>query len=133
MCELGLRSGGYEGAKRLVGRHELKRGLKALSESRTQKGEIKIRKTWSEQEVDNLMQGLVMCRGEIVGGRGSGGITEQGPDFSEEDFRERMMIALDGNVNAMDHDVKAGLKVLPLCEKLEVRPEGNAAISSTFS
>lgn len=134
MCELGLRPGGYEGTKRLVGRIELKRGLKALSaaltrtqaestESKTQEGKAEISKAWSEQEVDNLMQGVAMCRGEIVSGRGGGGDIGKDADFSEEAFREGLMLAFDDRGNTMDRDVADGLKVLHLCEKLEVRPE----------
>lgn len=121
MCELGLRAGGREGSKRLVGRQELKRGLKALSTAlkSVKPGAMEAAASgsaegWSEQEVDDLLKGLGVGGDERVD-------TGKDRDITEKGFRESLTLALDDDSdNQLARDFGAGLETLPLCERLEV-------------
>lgn len=166
MCELGLRAGGA-GTKRLVGRKELKRGLKALlaaprappvgtdeglkksgggeTEQVGQATEAAAAATaklpsagcgrrgdgWSEQEVDDLLNGVILLGGGTIagdangnGGAGGGvaGDWAAGGDaeLMDVEFREKLMLAISDGRTKADRDLEVAQEILPLCEKLQV-------------
>lgn len=159
MCELGLRAGAT-GTKRLVGRKELKRGLKALlaaprvppagsgdglsnSSGGETEAEGRPKETagvagfgrrgegWSEQEVDDLLNGVVILGGGLIAGDaevnggggdggGRGGTGGSDADLIDLEFREKLMLAVvDGGTKA-DRDLEVAQEILPLSEKLQV-------------
>lgn len=143
MCELGLRAGGAARAKRLLGRKELKRGLKALSaqariqamsadEPSVETPGVSSSPTsintrgdgWSEKDVDELMAGLVLCRDKRGVASDVGSDSGKDRDMTEEAFRDGLELALGGDGDKMDRAMAGGLKALPLCERLEVRLTG---------
>lgn len=78
---------------------------------------------WNEQDVDRLVEGVVIFGGEIGGrtGEGDGGDVGKDHNFTEEAFREGLMLALDDDYETtVDRDAAAGVEALPFCEKLEV-------------
>lgn len=139
MCELGLRAGGAAGAKRLVGRKELKRGLKALSaipsadhadghEERVATPGSCRRVGWSEQEVDELLDGLLLLCNEEAGGVVDSGVGAGGneassniAELSDHDFRHKLMLSVVIGGGKVDRKMTAGKAVRPLFERLEVR------------
>lgn len=143
MCELGLRAGGAVGAKRLVGRNELRRGLRALCAAQSVRaapaelaaavvdGEdasatvtpgSRLGDGWSEQEIDQLLDGLAIGRGDA--GRGAGGgdgaAGRDAAELSDDAFRDRLMLAASGAEEKADREMLAAIKILPLLERLEV-------------
>lgn len=164
MCELGLRAGAA-GTKRLVGRNELRRGLKALSIALTEaplaeaapeavpdgggggesghqgrEGEkgvegvelaaaakLQARRGrrgggWSEQEADDLLNGVTILGSDGGGsGGGNGGRGGHEADLADVEFRERLMAAIADGAARVDRDMAAAQETLPLSEKLEVR------------
>lgn len=140
MCELGLRAGGAEGAKRLVGRQELKRGLRTLSaaprvdrvEDEEDDGVVDAtlgrKDGWNEQEIDELLDGLMSLSEEkrrdvdIVGG-GRDETRKDITEIKENEFRDMVMMGLSDEKSKTDQEIAAWQAILPLCERLEVRLE----------
>lgn len=160
MCEVGLRAGAA-GTKRLVGRKELKRGLKALlaaprvppagaddsltksgggeaEEEEQAKEAAASRKLpaagyrrrgdgWNEQDVDDLLNGLVMFGGGAIardadgnGGMGGDGAGGSDTDLIDVEFREKLMLAITDGGTKADRDLEVAHEILPLSEKLQV-------------
>lgn len=125
MCELGLRGGGAVGARRLLGRTELKRGLKALDASmKTQIGVVDgtqvLTSGWSDNDIDDLTGAVVMCTDRAGPAVDREGDTRKDVDFAEEAFRQGITLAVDYNVEKDDPTSAIALEAMPLIEKLEV-------------
>lgn len=147
MCEVGLRAGGATGSRRLIGRSELKRGLKALSvapgvlyaaiaaadsgcdseSSTTVIGRVGGEElpAWSEREIDDLLSGILVLgdgRGTSVdGGSGMEVSKDVAVELTDCDFREKLMLAISEDRSKAEQNMAVVKSMLPLCERLEVR------------
>ncbi|CAM9155421.1 unnamed protein product [Scytosiphon promiscuus] len=166
-CELGLRAGAA-GTKRLVGRNELRRGLRALSAPSTllaaeqisdgqgakggeeggkggqRGGEVGAADSaatlpmaggggrWSEQDLDNLLNGVTILggggaavEGGDADGNGESGVKRNdigkdiASDLTDVEFRERLMVAIDEGGMKADREMEEARRILPLSERLQ--------------
>ncbi|CAM9126272.1 unnamed protein product, partial [Laminaria digitata] len=135
-CELGLRAGGEEGARRLVGRNELRRGLKALSAATRSNAGISEQHrgggtagsvqedAWSEQDIDTLLYGLDLLSsgeaGDVVSdGSGDDSPIKRSTELTDVEFREKMMLAIAEGGTKVDRDLSSRKSMLPLFERLQ--------------
>lgn len=139
---MGLRYGDAASSHRRIGRTELKRGLKKLNPTHEVDGADGARDRnaaplassltsgWSELEVDELLTGLVALQsrdrdrdreGVTDGLRTGGNGMKEILDFTEDEFRERLILAMNRGESDVDRVLEAGQEVMPLVERLEVR------------
>lgn len=142
----------------MVGRNELRRGLKALSAATRSNAGISEQHrgggtagsvqedAWSEQDIDTLLYGLDLLSsggaGDVVSdGSGDDSPIKRNTELTDVEFREKMMLAIAEGGTKVDRDLSARKSMLPLFERLQVRMEtrhgqgrahGNMPSSSCF-
>lgn len=120
-----------------MGRNELRRGLKALSAATRSNAGISEHREggaaasvqddgWNEQDLDNLLYGLVMLSsGEAVDvaldGEGDDATSRRNTELTDIEFREKMMLVIADGGTKVDRDLSSRKSMLPLFERLQVR------------
>lgn len=121
----------------MVGRNELRRGLKALSAATRSNAGISEHREggaaasaqddgWSEQDIDNLLYGIdMLTSGEAVDvaldGGGDEAASKGNTELTDIEFREKMMLAIADGGTKVDRDLSSRKSMLPLFERLQVR------------